>query len=136
MSFKLSFGEPKYFVNEEKKIVTCVMDYRLKFPGDDWRMVNALKYISDCYIEDKDNMIRYEFQVDAQAKLDPQDEFDVEVGKKVARAKAESRAYQYVIKQMGQAYSKFVENLVRMEDEFFKKADSVIEHNNRYLSQF
>ena len=136
MSFKLSFGEPKYFVNEEKKIVTCVMVYRLKFPGDDWKMVNVLKQISDRYVVDKDNMIRYDFQVDAQAKLDPQDEFDAEVGKKVARAKAESYAYRYVAKQISQVYSKFVEDLTRMEAEFFKKADSVIEHNDRYLAQF
>jgi hypothetical protein len=136
MSFKLSFGEPKYFVNEEKGVVTCVMNYRLKYPNEDWRLVNAIKYVADCYIEDKDNMLRYPFTVDAQAKLDPKDKFDVEVGKKVARAKAESSAYRYVTKQIEKVFAKFINKYVDMRDEFFVKADSVIEHNNHYLAQF
>lgn len=136
MSFKLSFDEPKYFVNEEKGIVTCVMGYRLMYPNEDCKLVHAIKCVADSCVPIDDNMLRYPFTVDAQAKLDPQDNFDVEIGKKVARAKAESSAYRYVTKQIEKVFSKFINKCTDMKNEFFVKADSVIEHNNRYLSQF
>ena len=31
MEFKLSFGEPKFYVNEKKKTVACRLDCRVNF---------------------------------------------------------------------------------------------------------
>ena len=140
MKFKLSFFEPNFYVNEKKKTVTCVMKYVLKLnqdaPNKSYEFETGLKYISDYYLNEEDNAIRYRFTVTDVAKLDPHDTFDVETGKKVARAKAESSAYRHMSKILNRVYGKFIDDLAAMTNEFTDKAESVIEHNNKYLAKF
>lgn len=136
MKFKLSFEEPKFFINEKKGIVTCVMEYR--FAGADY----VLKDIADLFFGNKDlfgcdNPLKgYYTTVTASAKLDPQDKFDVEKGKKVARAKAESQAYRFISKTLSRVLEKYLTNLTISVGEFQTKALGVIEHNDRYIKQF
>ena len=137
MTFKLSFEEPKFFVNEKKKTVTCVMGVRPKINGD-YKMENILNTIAREYLNQTDfEMFKYYFTTFATAKLDPQDTFNVEIGKKVARTKAESSAYGFYSRLVDRAiYGRFMDNLDNITEDFFDKADSVIEHNNEYLDKF
>ena len=130
MNFKLSFDDPKFFVNEKKGIVTCVMHCYLK--GTDWALVDMANRV----IGDKDNPISHGFTVTATANTDPQDTFDVEIGKKVSRAKAESMAYSFMSKSLTRIVEKYCCELAEGTTEFIGKAIGVIEHNNRYISQF
>ena len=137
MNFKLSFKEPTFYVNENKKTVTCVMTV---YPGikGDYKMENILNLIAREYLNPADyDAFKYSFSTVATAKLDPQDTFDIEVGKKVARTKAESAAYAYYARLVDRTiYGQFMDNLDVITEEFFDKADSVIEHNNEYLDKF
>ena len=131
MKFKLSFDEPDFFVNEEKGVVTCVMDCYLK--GVD-SVLNAMA--NNVYGYYNHNPIVSTFTITASAKLDPQDKFDKEKGKKVARAKAESKAYKRISKSFCHVIEKYCEKLGNDLAEFETKAVGVIEHNDRYIGQF
>lgn len=133
---KLTFGEPKFYVNEEKKVVTCVIGYRLNY--SDSKLCGLMAKMGEMKFKSFiDNPLNdYWWQIDAQAKLDPLDEFDVEIGKKVARAKAESKAYDYVSRCLCSAWDSVTEELCDMINNFCDKAGGVIEHNNRYIDQF
>lgn len=137
MHFKLSFGEPTFYVNENKKTVTCVMTVRPGIKGN-CKMEHVINTIAWACLNSADyEAFKYSFSTVATAKLDPQDTFDIEVGKKIARAKAESKAYDYYSCLLDRAlYGRFAELLDSATDEFFVKTDSVIEHNIKYLSQF
>lgn len=137
MHFKLSFEEPKFYVNEEKQLVTCVLSANPQLLGNDKinRVCEAIarQYLSKADYERFCNF----FTVIANAKVNPLDTFDVETGKKVARAKAESKAYSYYAGLMDRAiYEKFSDDLDTVTEDFFDKTDSVIEHNREYLEKF
>lgn len=132
MKFKLSFNEPDFFVNEEKGVVTCVMDCYLK--GVDQVLNHMANNVYGYY--NHDNPIGGNFTITASAKLDPQDKFDKEKGKKVARAKAESKAYKRISKSLLHVIEKYCEKLGNNLAEFETKALGVIEHNDRYIKQF
>ena len=78
---KLSFynEETKFFVNEEKRTVACIVLGRLMNPWSPNSEI-ALPY---------DSIVRGV----GVAKCMPNDTFDVERGKRIALAKAENRAY-------------------------------------------
>lgn len=135
MKLKLSFNEPTFYVNESKKTVTCVMGYRLRVKGNN-ALASAIKYISDEYLVDDENAIRYPFEVSSTAKLNPLDKFDVEIGKKVARAKAESAAYKHISRTLNRSVGKFVRESVELCTEFNCKTFDVCAHNDDYISKF
>ena len=137
MHFKLSFAEPTFYVNENKKTVTCVMTVRPGIKGD-YKMEYVINTIAREFLNGADyDAFKHSFSTIATAKLDPQDTFDIEAGKKVARAKAESKAYNFYARLVDRAlYGRFIELLDSTTDEFFDKAASVIEHNDTYLTQF
>lgn len=131
MKFKLSFNDPRYFVNEKKKTVTCVMACGLK--GTNQFLLSIFKDVADWGYYDE-NIFR--FEASSTATLHPDDNFDPEIGKKVARAKAESLAYKYVKTQMLNMYNKYNMVMENAIEDFSKKATDTIEHNGKYLSQF
>lgn len=138
MKFKLKFWEPDYYVNEKKGTVTCVLKFRLdsviggKKDEDAFR---AVRYVTES-VYGEDNPISYRYSITETAKLDPKDTFDAEIGKKVARAKAESSAYRFCSKILTKSIEKFTFNLAGAASEFIEKASGVVIHNKRYLSQF
>lgn len=135
MKLKLSFNEPTFYVNESKKTVTCVMNYRLCVKGND-ALAAAIHLVSGVYLNEDDNAIRYPFVVSSTAKLNPLDKFDVETGKKVARAKAESSAYKHISRTLNRSIGKFVRESVELCAEFNRKAFDVCAHNDEYISKF
>lgn len=119
---KISVKKQIYYVNEKKKTVGCRIWFSVNGPDC---VLTALDWFSD----------KFNWDITAEAHLNPVDNFDVEIGKKVARAKAESMAYTYVSKifeditfKMYKAVNSFMK--------FGEKANGVIEHNERYLKSF
>lgn len=128
--FKLSFQEPTYFVNEEKQIITCVVKYTLN--ASDWNVTRALSLIDN----QRDPIFGNVMTSYSVAKLDPTDTFDVDKGKRVARAKAESKAYDKVSQKMVKMFCEFMDDTVDEMNAFCEKANGVVEHNTRYLEGF
>lgn len=138
MKFKLKFWEPNYYVNEKKGTVTCVLKFILVGASDsqkDEDVFRAVRYMTES-VYGENNPISYSYSVTETAKLDPNDTFDAEIGKKVARAKAESSAYKFCSKILTKSIEKFTFNLADAASEFIEKASGVVSHNKRYLSQF
>ena len=138
MKFKLKFWDPDYYVNEKKGTVTCVLNFILvgvNSSQKDKDVFRAVRYMAESVYGDN-NPISYSYSVTETAKLDPKDTFDAEIGKKVARAKAESSAYKFCSKILTKSIEKFTLNLASAAAEFVKKASGVVVHNKRYLSQF
>ena len=136
MEFKLSFREPKFYVNEEKKTVVCKLDCRINFINGSIPPY-AIYYIYDSMLDSVPaSRMDCGFEVIGVSKLDPRDNFDENIGKKVARAKAESKAYEYASQNMYKAFTKFINELGTAANNFFKKTESVTEHNLRYLEKF
>ena len=137
MKIKLSFGSPEYFVNESNNTVTCKLNFRLN-PSDGTRydsFCNALFELSDAALKEEES-IRDRWTITETAKLDPADTFDVEIGKKVARAKAESSAYKFMAKKIAKIIDNSYNVIVDSCEQFIEKAAGVKRHNDKYLSQF
>ena len=138
MKFKLKFWEPNYYVNEKKGTVTCVLKFILVDASDNQKDKDVFRAVR-CMTESvygENNPISYSYSVTETARLDPKDTFDAEIGKKVARAKAESSAYKFCSKILTKSIEKFTFNLAGAAADFIEKATGVVIHNKRYLSQF
>ena len=69
------------------------------------------------------------------AKCDEKDEFDPEVGKRIALARAESRLYWKARTEVNAAI-KDAEKMIRGGKKFVSKAYRVMAHNEMYLGQY
>ena len=115
---KIRFNEPQYTINEIRGTVICTLTYSVVYP--------------DCLSSLFKNNV---YTVKAKAKTCIDDIFDEKTGKRVALAKAESKAYINVGKQC----FKHCGNLGKMYDKlyaFYAKAIGVIDHNDKYLNKF
>lgn len=138
MKIKLSFKEPEFYVNEAKRTVTCVLRYRMHSTSDDGynNLWLALGYMSDQVLNEDANVLRYGFRVSETAVAGPMDEFDVEKGKKVARAKAEASAYKHTSKALYKVMDEALKVLTDSSAEFITKASIVCKHNKEYIDTF
>jgi hypothetical protein len=121
-AIKLSVTDTIYYVNEKTKAVGCKLYFDVKGSRD---AITVIKHFSDnnCY------------EVTAEARLNPGDTFDLETGKRVARAKAESMAYKRLNNLLYRISQRLL-NVLSDIDNFAYKTDDVIEHNDNYLKQF
>ena len=122
---KLSEANCEYFINEEKKTVSCKMFYRLKVDSDICESLAGL-------LDEFPTYLQY---VTATTHLSKGDIFDVKKGMQVARAKAETMAYKNMRQIIKNLSSKLSRMLVVTTD-FEKKADETINHNKRYIETF
>lgn len=123
---KLSFDNErtKFFVNEKKRIVTCTMEGNLKFTGEELYVHNY-----------KDYPFNYSFVKGVGvAKCDPRDEYDVEVGKSIARARAEADAYLKAKRNLSRQYDMAVACLKALTD-FEEKAYRCAAHNDEFIDR-
>lgn len=125
---KLSVYNTEYHISTKKKQVSCQIDFRLK--GDP----KFLSLLNE-FIRLTNDPISTGYTVTAYANLNPLDKFDIETGMKVARAKAESMAYNRIKKFMLR-YIDFLLNTSKEIDNFMKKAEGTINHNEKYLTKF
>ena len=68
------------------------------------------------------------------AKLHEKDEFNYEIGCRIALAKAERIAYKRVGKSMAEEY-KNLTNFISDFDNFIYKAESMVKHNTEYIKK-
>lgn len=123
---KLSIYDIEYHVNHNKKRVGCKITYRLN--GDP----KFMRVLGEFMVVTKDPI---EWELTAYANLDPQDNFNVETGMKVARAKAESQAYNRVRGLLARYVDFNYLNTIQI-GRFVTKANATVEHNDEYLSKF
>lgn len=138
MKIKLSFKEPEFYVNETKRTVTCVLRYRMCSTSNNRynNLWSALRCMSDHVLDEDANVLRYGFMVTETAVARPEDEFDVEKGKKIARAKAEASAYKYTAKALYKVMGEALKVLTDGSAEFITKALMVCKHNKEYIETF
>lgn len=134
-NFKLSFEEPKYYVNEEKETVTCVLYYRLL---GNQKLMRLVRCMGAEFLESEacSNPFITGFKACYSVKPCLGDKFDAEIGKKVSRAKAESAAYKYMANLLRRMFQHYSDMYNDMYDSFYVKASSVVDHNDRYLEQY
>lgn len=123
---KLSFDNERteFFVNEKKKIVTCIMKGLLNVTG---RVLYVCNY--------KDYPFCNEFVKGiGVAKCDPRDVFDVELGKSIARARAEADAYLKAKRRLSEQYDMAVAYLKALTD-FEEKVYRCAAHNDEFIDR-
>lgn len=125
-NIKIHFEQPEYIVDETNGVVIC----KLKFNTTAPLMVRCCGIIP---ISKDPTVIEQVVKTVVFAKNG--DKFDVNVGKKVALAKAENRAYSYVKNWMMLAHKEVVKTVRAMED-FKNKAEKVRAHNVEYMKKF
>lgn len=122
---KLSFTDPIYYTKINSggtTVVYCKLQFAIKGPDDVLKSIKAFAD-EDCY------------ESIGQATVDPQDTYDFETGKRIARAKAESLAY----KKVNRLFTRICGRLTDTALMFFRFSDKVefiLDHNDTYLSKF
>lgn len=125
-NFKLSIYDIEYHINRKKKRIGCHISYKLK--GDP-------KFIGMLYGFIRLTSDPMEWELTAYATTNLGDEFNVDTGMKIARAKAESMAYRRV-KNLLSRFIEFDYDFTLKAVEFADKAFETIEHNEEYISKF
>lgn len=122
---KISFEEPKYHIDQVNKVVVCILTAKPLLPND----INytAYQFIGG-WVDEK-------FTTKGIARLNPEDEFDINIGMKVSLAKAENKAYE-TVGVMLKDYLKGLNKAYEQCKDFLWKSANVIEHNDEYLKQF
>lgn len=124
---KLKISKESTIVDEKNNRVIHIINWELEIPGlmDDffWMM------IKDC------NTYKLRGKAKGVAVCHPEDKFDVEVGKKMARAIAESNAYHNAATMIGKRLYRLNKIVDQMNDvviDFIAKATEIKLHNKEY----
>lgn len=120
-NFKVHVEPVQYVVNEDKKAVVCITEVYLDTP-----MIDSNNYSASFYNE------MYRERVVGVAKCSPNDTFDVEIGKQIAYARAENKAYAIAKAYVARANAD-IAAMKSICDKFIDKASYCIEHNNEYI---
>lgn len=124
---KISFKEPKYHIDRVNKVVVCILEGEPQYPKTIDYTFTTITDLTYTNIN--------EVKVKAIAKLSPGDNFDENVGMKVALAKAENKAYEQVCTNLKE-YMRHVNVIIEQCKDFFFKSANVIKHNEDYLTRF
>lgn len=116
---KIRFFNPEFYINEKKQTVTCKLHFRVEAPY-------IIRVLTKCCLAKT---------VIATATLKNNDVFNVNVGKKVALAKAENMAYSIANNLITDAYKNIL-NATKAISDFRYKATRVKEHNIEYMKKF
>ena len=125
-NIKLSFREPTFVVDSKNGVVIC----KLKF-------TSQVPYINDLVVypsKEWPNPL-CTLEVKGVAFTNKGDTFDETIGKKVALAKAENKAYNYVFNYYKRGLKDLFKALDVLED-FAYKVQRVVEHNVEYIKKF
>ena len=123
---KISFEKPIYTIDEKNGVVVCTLRYKVKASGNVIFASRGTIYGSPWYMNQ---------MVKTVARVKNNDSFDVNVGKKVALAKAENLAYSHVNEWAKTAFKSLcgASNAIV---EFSRKTRKVREHNVEYMKKF
>jgi len=118
---KLSFSRPKYHTVGNE--VYCTLQYTINIPGAYSNMIAAVTNDQQTYT------------VTAKATCNSTDVFDKQLGRDIANARAEAKAY----KQAGQLVSKQVKEMVKkyydMTLDFSERVDYIQRHDAEYVAE-
>lgn len=119
---KIRFEEPEYEVNPEKGIVECFLRYEVLYPDFLYRI---FFYSEKIY-----------FYAHGMAKVNGEDIFDENIGKKISLAKAERKAYKKISDRIYKRVNQKIVKAIRIAKDFIDKANRVSNHNDKYLEQW
>lgn len=126
---KLSLTQLGFFSHPTEKWVGCKVHYKVNGPK---RLLKDLQNFVDTH---KTENVKLEDDIVAYAHLDPMDNFDLETGKRVARAKVESMAYNRIW-GLFDRYCDYMQENANTLDAFVETASTVMAHNRDYIDQF
>jgi hypothetical protein len=118
---KIRFEEPRYEIKPEKGTVECFLRYEVLYPD----FLQGIFFYGE----------RIYFYANGVAKVNGEDIFDENIGKKISLAKAERKAYAKVRNQLIKRINKSA-NAFDAAVAFVDKAYDVIDHNDKYLEQW
>lgn len=118
---KIRFEEPRYEVKPEKGTVECFLRYEVLYPD----FLQGILFYGE----------RIYFYANGVAKVNGEDIFDENTGKKISLAKAERKAYAKVRSQLIKRINK-IADVFDVAVAFVDKAYEVIDHNDKYLEQW
>ena len=119
---KIRFEEPEYEVKPEKGVVECFLRYEVIYP----ELVKGMFFHGE----------NVYFYANGIAKVNPEDVFDENIGKKISLAKAEKKAYRKISNKIYKQINQKVVKAVRIASDFVYKANRVSNHNDEYLEQW
>lgn len=137
---KLQIFHERYFVNEEKRTVTVKAEVRVFVPDFILRTISpeqlpegfstgALYPFGGVYGSEP-------LELTATARCAPEDEFNVDTGKKIAMAKLEASAYErfvYALVNWNAELQRFTESVNKMTRDFVVKGTMAAQHNWKYI---
>jgi len=115
---KLSFEEPRFYVDEENRIVKCKVFFTMLTPQTYDGNIAFPTLPRTC--------------VTAKAVCCPEDPFDSVTGKKIALAKAENKAYDLALRTVAKEVDKIMTVSMILND-FINKAYHCNAHNIEYI---
>ena len=118
---KIRFEEPRYEVKPEKGTVECLLRYEVLYPDF---LYGIFFYCKKIY-----------FYAHGIAKVNGEDIFNENIGKKISLAKAEKKAYARVRNRLIKRMNK-IADAFDVAVAFVDKAYEVIDHNEKYLEQW
>lgn len=121
---KLSYnGEPKYYINEKMRTVTCTLKAILGGPT---------QLFKGWIIEDGVNFPSKELTATATAYCHEDDTFDIERGKRIALSRAENELYAKALLQVSEVAER-LDFMRKACNSFVKKSIKCQSHNLDYI---
>lgn len=127
---KLVFGEPEYFVNLGKKAVACKLNFDVKTPVGEYsngHLFNYLDISGNDWFCPKTSVV-------GVAHCSEKDDWNTETGCKIAKARAEEKAYRKVLASVKKSV-KELEELVAVGKDFIAAAENNCKHNEEYIAR-
>lgn len=132
---KVSFDRPKYVTENNK--VKCTLNYRINVP----KFVHYDADFTDSGYNESAVHSYGEFvlgerhTVTGVAICGPDDKFNKQVGREIAEARAEAKAYKHAAILVKKYVKAVAEAYANMSLEFEAKADHVQRHNKEYVAE-
>ena len=130
--FKLRISRERYFVNEEKRTVTVKAKVKFCVPEFITRTVSVAQLPDGFYQE----LTYCNFEMTATARCAPEDEFNVDTGKKIALAKLEGTAYErfaLALMKWNAGLKEFFRSVNQMTTQFVVKGHMAAYHDWKYI---
>lgn len=126
---KLVFNTPEFFVNEDKRTVACKVRFDVRTPKGNYTDGHLFNYA-----ELADDWFCVGTDVVGVAHCSENDVWDVNVGCKMAKARAEEKAYRLVLGSVRKSV-KELEELVAVGKDFIAAAENNCKHNEEYIAE-
>ena len=141
-------ADPIYSVNKEKRMVTCVLQYNISIPSledktgvdpsTQWQKPSAHVHPYTGSLMSVYSRSLYEgkkLKAIGHAVCSPDDEFDEEVGKKIALTRAENKAYANTLCIVDAAVAEITSVYTELVGIFAERMIKVIKANGAYLEK-